>query len=404
MGQNHLALTKTAILNLPVPERRTRIADRNHRESVNGLFVYLTPSGSKTFYYRRRLDGKYVEVKIGIFPDMTVDNARRKAKELAVQFDRGINPNYEKQMERAAETIDDLFINYLELFKLDIQAGTRRASSLRGSETLYRLHISPVLGKIKYSALDKARAKRFLQTVLKNKGYSMHNHCLTLLKSMFNRADLPNPLIGINKIDEALHRRERVLSRDELQKLFTAMEEEEQIYQDVILLLLLTAQRKASVLSMEWNEINAEQKAWVIPISKIKSKKPHVVPLSDKSMEILTRRFSERSPGERFVFPSPTSKTGHISEKSGAQSFWRRVTKRAGLYSKDRKQSVRIHDLRRTMATMQVSRGGSLQATSKLLGHSSIGITNDVYAHLELEAVRQELQQTTEVLFSNEKQ
>lgn len=109
---------------------------------------------------------------------------------------------------------------------MDVKAGVRRQSSLNGSERLYRLHIKPILGNKPIDQFDKKAAKAFLQKILSARGYSLHNHCLTLLKSMFNRADLPNPLLGLSKIDEAVHRRERVLSREELQRLFSAMEQE----------------------------------------------------------------------------------------------------------------------------------------------------------------------------------
>lgn len=383
---------------MPKVEKRTRIADQGNAQSVSGLFLYVLPTGHKTFYFRRRLNNKYVEVKIGVFPNVTVDNARRRAKELAVEFDQGINPNNAKREAKEAQTINDLFDNYLALFALDVKAGIRRQSSLGGYERLYRIHIKSALGNKTIDELDKKTAKAFLQKILSKKGYSMHNHCLTLLKSMFNRADIPNPLLGLKKIDEAIHRRERVLSKDELHRLFNAMEEEDQIYQDIVMLLLLTGQRKACVLSMEWKEINHEQKLWVIPVSKIKSKKPHVVPLSEAAMKILTRRSKDAQPNEKHVFPSSTSESGHIAEKTGHSSFWRRITQRAGLYSSNREENVRIHDLRRTLATYQVSNGGSLQATSKLLGHSSIAITNDVYAHLAVDVVRHELEKTTEVI------
>lgn len=78
--EKKISFTKTALLNMPNVEKRTRIADQGNAQSVNALFLYVQPSGNKTFYYRRRLNGKYVEVKIGGFPAVTVDNARRRAR------------------------------------------------------------------------------------------------------------------------------------------------------------------------------------------------------------------------------------------------------------------------------------------------------------------------------------
>jgi integrase len=220
---------------------------------------------------------------------------------------------------------------------------------------------------------------------------------------MYNRADLEvNPFQTIPKIDEAPFRRERTLSKAELLALFDSIDQEEDIYKDCVMMLLLTGQRKTNVLSMRWDEINYETKAWVIPLDKIKTKKAHVVPLSQEAMAILQRRSDNAEQGEVYVFPSPRSKTGYIADKSGIGGFWHRITKRAGLYDPhDPKKHLRIHDLRRTLATYNVSFGGSLQATSKLLGHSNISVTHDVYAHLSIENVRTELEHTTQVMLGS---
>jgi integrase len=134
----------------------------------------------------------------------------------------------------------------------------------------------------------------------------------------------------------------------------------------------------------------------------VKAKKPHAVPLTPAVMAILERRFAESAPGERFVFPSPRSKAGHVVEKSGEGSFWRRITIRAGLYDKDDSdQTLRVHDLRRSLASFSVERGASIQAVSKLLGHSDISITASTYAHLNVDAVRGELVETERLMLAD---
>ncbi|MFC1234451.1 tyrosine-type recombinase/integrase [Vibrio sp. F74] len=110
------------------------------------------------------------------------------------------------------------------------------------------------------------------------------------------------------------------------------------MYSDCVLMLLLTEQRKFCVLSMRWDEINTVNQTWIIPTSKIKSKKPHVVSLSIESMKILNRRSKNAQSGDEFVFPNRRSHSGHIAEKSGEGSFWRRIIKKMG---KSRKLSSR---------------------------------------------------------------
>lgn len=392
--------TKRALLALEPRNKRIRYRDIGGSQSVKGLGLEVSPNGKKTFRFEQKVHGKNIKVTLGSFPELTVEQARDMAKNTAHEIARGINPNEVKKQQKNAQNFDDLFDFYITSLQLDVKAGTRRENAVPKAETLYRLHLKPRIGKTKIEGFLRANAKSLLNKILADKGYSLHNHSLTLLKSMFNRAEYDyNPFAECKKIDEALHRRERILSPEELQRLFQAIDVEEPIYRDCVLMLLLTGQRKACVFSMQWSEINSTNQTWIIPISKIKSKKPHVVPLSSEAMKILNERKAQRSDSD-FVFPSSNSRSGHIADKSGKGGFWRRIVERAELYDEETPESnIRIHDLRRTLASYQVQGGGSIQTTSKLLGHSSINITSSTYAHLSVDNVREDLERTTTAIF-----
>ncbi|QIA63557.1 tyrosine-type recombinase/integrase [Vibrio astriarenae] len=395
--------TKRALESIEKPKRRTTYRDVGSSKSVQGLVLDALVSGAKVFRYQRKVNGKNIKVKLGEFPTTTVEQAREMARSTATDLANGINPNQQKREARESQTFDDLFDIYVASFELDIKAKKRRASSLKSSKTLYRLHLKAELGKKTINDFDAEKARTFMQGIFTKNGYSKHNHSLTLLKSMFNRAYVEfNPFAKISKVDESLFRRERTLSKEELGQFFNSLSQEKQIYQDCIFLLLLTGQRKSMVLSMRWQEIDLDNRRWVIPASKNKSKKAHSVPLPHEAMKILTRRSNEAQLNQEFVFPSARSHVGHITDKSGKGGFWQRVTDRIGMYAPDNQEKhLTVHDLRRTLATYQVTSGGSIQATSKLLGHSNISITNDVYAHLSDDSVRETLENTVSYMLGD---
>ncbi|GEM78493.1 tyrosine-type recombinase/integrase [Vibrio superstes] len=392
-----LNFTKRTLDNLPNPLKRTRFRDSGGSGSVAGLGLDVSPTGKKTFRYEKKVNGKNIKVTLGKYPDITVEQARNLAKEQAQKIADGVNPNEEKRKQRDHINFDALFEIYTATLKLDVQAKLRRPRSLELSNTLYSLHVAPVIGKNSVIDFTRQDAKTFLNGLLAKYGYSRHNHALTLLKSMYNRAELEvNPFKDIKKIDEALHRRTRTLSGEELERLLDSLNYEDQIYRDFVLVLLFTGQRKSNVISMQWNQINFETKTWTIPSENTKNKKLHAVPLSLPVVELLTERKNKANNRESFVFPSHRSSTGHISDKGSKGGFWRRIIERADLYdSQNKANNFRMHDLRRTLATNIVNQGGSIQAISKLLGHSNISITSDVYAHLAIDNVRTELESTT---------
>ncbi|WP_231926324.1 tyrosine-type recombinase/integrase [Shewanella benthica] len=100
------------------------------------------------------------------------------------------------------------------------------------------------------------------------------------------------------------------LTKLEVKNLLEALNYEEQIYQDVIKMLLLIGQRKSCVFAMEWREVDHERGVWIIPTSKMKAKRPHAVPLTVEVMEILKRRSQEAKRGEKYVFPANRSHSG----------------------------------------------------------------------------------------------
>src|SRR5262245_5182502 len=81
-------------------------------DKVRGLVLRTYGSGTKTFCFRYRLGGVAEQVKVGRWPDWSVDAARERAKELRRLVDMGRNPAGEKRERREAPTIEDLVRRY----------------------------------------------------------------------------------------------------------------------------------------------------------------------------------------------------------------------------------------------------------------------------------------------------
>ena len=374
-------------------------------EGKKGLRTEITPAGRFCFRFQTRFNGK--PQKFTLKSDSgeilrwgenvhTVAPVEASYDDLRTKLRNGINPNIQDRLSRESMTIADLYETYCVHFKHRINAGEVRESSYKAANSMWRNHIN--IGAEKASEFTDKQASTFAAQLLNRNGYATHNKVVKLLKAMFNygmdtlRTLDRNPFKGVKLLSEP--KRERRLTQGEFERLRASMAVEDQIYQDVILMLVLTGQRKSCVYSMEWSEINRDQAVWYIPTSKMKANKAHAVPLTPAVMDILNRRAVEATPNERFVFPSNRSKTGHIAEKAGKGSFWRRVIERAELYSSNKAENLCVHDLRRSLASFNVERGASIQSVSKLLGHSDISITASTYAHLNTDTVRGEMVET----------
>ena len=125
-----------------------------------------------------------------------------------------------------------------------------------------------------------------------------------------------NPCKGIDKFNE--ESRSRVLSKEELTAFFDALfEEKDKFIQAFFIVSLYTGARRGCILQMEWNEIDFENKSWIIPGSKMKSKRETVLCLPDEVVNHL-QALPHGDNDSPFVFFSPTSKSGHIDAPRNA--------------------------------------------------------------------------------------
>lgn len=379
---NAFNFTKTAINALELPDKKQGVTYRDTH--TKGLTLMVFPSGSKTFYYVKRIAGKVEKVKVGRFPDLTVEQARNKVSEFNNAVARGENPQ-----DRRRAFNNEITFRELHAWFIDTYATHHKAeSSVKEDIGLFNRHLAD-WGTRRISNITEHDVFTKHQTIGVQKGKYTANRTLELIRAMFNRAiDLghwkgSNPARGTKKFKEVS--RDRFLQADELQRFFEALNAEENTTaRDYILLSLLTGQRKGNMLAMRWDELNLNRAEWRIP--KTKNGDPLTVHLPPQAVEIL--KLHKTKSESDWVFPGD-GKTGHLQDPKKA---WQRILARAEI------QDLRIHDLRRTLGSWQTALGASGFIVGKSLGHKSLQATA-VYARLNLDPVRDSVNAAAEAMF-----
>jgi integrase len=166
-----------------------------------------------------------------------------------------------------------------------------------------------------------------------------------------------NPAMGIKRRATG-GSRERVLSEAELVAIWKACEEDE--HGAILKLLMLTGQRRDEIGSLTWNEVDPDKRQIVLPGSRTKNKREHIVPLSDAAMAIL-EAIPQR--GRRaLVFGRGQGGFGGWSHSKA------RLDKRLG----EAVKPWRVHDLRRTFATLAAEHDfGAPHIIEAMLNHQS---------------------------------
>src|SRR5471032_1049451 len=254
LDRNALNFTKAAIDGLPVPPKGDSWK-YYYDTKVSGLAIGVGPSGVKTFILYRKVNRKPERIKIGRYPDLTVDKARTQAMKLNADISSGSNPAELKRIRRDEMTFGDLFDQYYKnhsvphkkTYDEDKQKFDKYLSSNKDGINLASRQLS---------AITRAEIGQLFTKISKEHKVTA-NRVLALVSSVFGKAiewgiwNQLNPCQGIRKHSE--NSRDRFLQPDEFPKFFEqVLAYPNSTVRDYILISLLTGARRSNVLAMSW--------------------------------------------------------------------------------------------------------------------------------------------------------
>ncbi len=448
---NSFSFSKQRLETLPLPDEGKRIVYHDTRE--RGLTIRVSSTGNKSFYlYRRTKGGGPERIKLGQFPQLSVEQARKKAAELNAEIEGGANPAEAKRLLKSTPTLSQFFIEYGQ------RHGERKAS-WKDDKQRFRDHIEPLLGKKKITEIARSDLTVVLSTGTQ-KGLSPGTvrQLRALLSTLFNMATE----FGYIELSPAVHlkvagatvQRDRFLQSKELPGFFSGLEQDSNLdITDLIKLGLLTGARRGNVSAMRWQDLDLNNATWRIP--RTKNLTPHTIALTNDAVAILKTRQATHEKrlensnfpqGRPFVFPGP-GKLGYIRDphktlericdraeiesislllnEAGSKFEWpirrekpkgnrgptmetlKETLQRARTTAKSlnidisncRIENLTFHDLRRTLGSWQVMTGASLPVVGKSLNHKSPQATA-IYARLQLEPVRESVNKATDTMLN----
>lgn len=378
--------TKKAISELPhaAPGKR----DTYSHDKIPGFQIRVTDRGVKSFYIRRMINGKQERIKLGVFGEMTVEQAIKAAERVNGNVSQGENLAAVRRSLKAEPTFSDVFADFIKARRN--RSGKALSDRTKSDyEECVRLHLSPI-SKLKMSEITPERLKR-----LKISSDAQNNRAKAIISSVFGWAyeegisTAPNPAIGIKQ--RVIASRERFLTSSEIPRFLESVSQNR--LRDFWLMLLITGQRKGNVQAMRWADVDLDEALWVIPSEKTKNGEIMRVPLVPLAVEVLRERLEARTADCAWVFEGPGS-TGHLVTPRKA---WLQLLEDAGI------EDLRIHDLRRSLGSWLARGGESLLMIGRALGHKSPQSTA-IYARLNVDPVRTAVEDAVTEIMSRKKQ
>ena len=383
MATKRFNFTEKAIASLSIPSNGKQ--EIYYDDGQVGLCLINSYGGTKTYFSYLKFQGRPQRTKIGRAGEIKLIEARAKARELRALADKGTNPGKERNEMLKDMTLKQFFDNvYVPKYSvINKKPKTQAKDKTVFMNNLVSLHNRKMLS-ITHQELDWLHNKIKLDV-----SEFTANRAIALLKHMYNKAidwgfpkDHGNPAQGVKMFKEKS--RERFLLPDELRRLYKALEEEPNIiFKNFVLLALYIGQRKSNLLSLRWSNINLELGFVAFLDTK---NGDHRIDLVEQAKEILKNM--PRVQGNDFVFPSETSKSGHLED---FHRPWYALLKRAEI------EDFRFHDIRRTFGSYQAINGSSTLIIGKSLGDKTLAATQ-VYARLMSDPVRNSMQKAVDTI------
>jgi integrase len=304
------------------------------------------------YLLRYRLNGRQRFITIGRHGSpWTPDTARTEAKRLLGLVASRTDPANERV--RPAETFGAEVIRYLER-----KRASMRPRPLVQLERHLQAHGKP-LHRLRLAEIDRRTIAIRLAEIEAGSGPAARNRVRSSLSAFFNFAVREglievNPVAGTGKAEE-LRSRDRVLSQTELTAVLSALAEDQ--FGDIVRLLVLTGQRRDEIGGLRWSEVDLDRGLIVLPPARTKNKRLHELPLSQQARAIL-----ERQPRWDRDLVFGTGAGGFTSWSHSKAALDKRLN---GI------GDWRLHDLRRTAATMMAELGVLPHIIEAILNHVS---------------------------------
>ena len=364
---------------------------------LKGFILRVQPSGLKTYLVEY---ARHKRITIGqATPQFSAAQARIEAGKKIADYVKGTDP-IEQKRKAQAETFRDFIENVYQPY---ISSPDFRESHAK--EALRRLKkLYPLIGEKRLTDIDPFTFEKYRSARLKaGVTVSTVNRELDMLKAALNLAVeknhlKSNPLKKVKRFTQEDDERVRYLTPDEDKRLRNALdareakrrEERERFnkwrrergykefptygtFTDHIKPMTLTAlntgMRRGELFTFEWKNIDWITKNITIPATRAKSRKTRRIPMNDEVFAVL-EAWRKQTSSEGLVFPNSDG------ERMGSiKTAWGRLMKDAKI------ADFHFHDCRHDFASKLVMSGVDLYTVCKLLGHSSIKVT-EKYAHL----------------------
>ena len=362
-----IRFTKELLNAIEPSSKRERIQDTK----VEGLILEVLPSGRKSFRVYKRVKGQTspINVTLGQYPSLTIENARKLALSTLERIAHGVNPNDQSKVDTKARiTLQEVYHDYLSQRDLS-------ESSLRGYNQIFHTylsdwHASPI------SNLTETMIKE-RHSLLSRTSRAQADYCMRVLRALFNFAQFEykdsqdRPIYLYNPVKILSHKRQwnhvprkqTRLTQTDIKKLLETLELMRRVEDsytiavcDFVEIALFTGLRKSELLCLKWEDVDFSEQTFAL--TETKNGDMLELPMSNHLLNIFLQR--KQCTDNNYVFQAENDH-GYIREP---KKVIQKIAERSGI-------NFTLHDLRRTFTSVAEQLRVGTYTLKRLLNHKT---------------------------------
>jgi integrase len=383
-----VALVASTLKTLPPGEKKPgkKDAGKKHFDS-QGLYLLVKQSGVETKRYWRLkyyFGGRELLLSLGMYPPVSLAEARRLRDEARAQIRRGVDPSAAKRAAGASET----FLTVAEDFLAKQLAGAAERTASKRRWLLLKL--APLHNR-RLTDITTRDILNVLERIEKQGKHETAHRCASLVSRVFRFSQAKgliqaNPAEGLKGALAPVVVEKHAGLTDP--RLFSALLQATDAYQGspvvraALRLLPYVFLRSSEIRGSTWDEIDWTRKVWRIAAPRMKMRGEHTVPLAPPVIKMLEELRAITGP-TGLMFPSATDPGRPLSDMSLTMAL-----RRMGIPP----TAHTVHGYRTSAATLIRERGfGTDELIEKQLAHRDRNRTRSAYDQSTMLKARREM-------------
>ncbi|MCR5813608.1 MAG: integrase arm-type DNA-binding domain-containing protein [Desulfovibrio sp.] len=291
----------------------------------DGLYLEVAPRGGKWWRLKYRIDGKEKRISLGVYPEVSLAQARAKCLEARKLISDGIDPSRAKQeskaQAKAEEVHDTLTFETVANEWFSVKMAEKNEKYKANVRSYLENVLFPVIGSIPIADLKRSDIVPCLQAKASS-GTTETAHRIAYVVGQVceyafeKELCISNVAAGISKILPEVHHRQRhaIVDPEQVGKLLRDIDAYPSgtITHIALRLMALTFVRSNELRGAKWQEIDFDNAMWTIPAERMKGRLEHLVPLSKQALALFKELQRCTGNGE-YCFPS-RGKDHYITE------------------------------------------------------------------------------------------